>query len=189
MTIQITAPVAAADASADASTLAAMTESVEESFIRAFSNHPGGVVVITGTTPDGEPVGFTATSLASLSAYPPRATFNIAQTASSWPAVAEGSLLAVHFLAKESQGLARRFAGTTSERFSGDHWYVSELGLPILREAIGVLVTRVNRQVPIDLNALIVLDIEQGHFTENHEPLLYHKRAFGTVAGPPEYVI
>ena len=185
MTIQITAPVAAADVS----TLATMTETVEESFIRAFRNHPGGVVVITGTTPDGQPVGFTATSLASLSAYPPRATFNIAQTASSWPAVAEGALLAVHFLAKESQGLAQRFAGTTSERFSGDHWYVNELGLPILRDAIGVLVTRVNRQISIDLNALIVLDIEEGRFSENHEPLLYHKRAFGTVAGPPEYVI
>lgn len=165
------------------------SETVEEAFITAFRNHPGGVVVITGTGPDGTPVGFTATSLASLSAYPPRATFNIVQSASSWPAVAEGSRLAVHFLGRGSAPLAQRFAGAAAERFTGDHWYTNDLGLPILRDAVGVLITRVSRLVLVDLNAIVVLDIEQGRFSENHAPLLYHKRSFGTVADPPEYVI
>ncbi|MFO7688950.1 MAG: flavin reductase family protein [Cryobacterium sp.] len=161
------------------------TDTPEESFIKAFRSHPGGVVVITGLTPAGDPVGFTATSLASLSAQPPRATFNIAQSASSWPAVAIGSRLAVHFLDDAGQGLARRFATTTAERFRGDHWYSDELGLPILRDAVTVLITRVSHQTLLDLNAMIVLDIERGRFLENESPLLYHNRSFTTVAGRP----
>lgn len=164
-------------------------ETVEQSFIRAFRRHPGGVVVITGTLPDGRPAGFTATSLASLSAYPPRATFNIVQSASSWPAIADGALLAVHFLAESSSELAQRFAGPAADRFIGDHWYRNDLGLPILRDAIGLLITRVNRLVSIDLNAVVVLDIEQGRFSDNYPPLPYHNRHFGTVAVQPEYVI
>lgn len=164
------------------------SDTAEESFIKAFRSHPGGVVVITGLTPDGRPVGFTATSLASLSAQPPRATFNIAQSASSWPAVAIGSRLAVHFLDETGQGLARRFATSTAERFNGDHWYTDDLGLPILRDAVTVLITRVSHQTLLDLNAMIVLDIEVGRFQENDTPLLYHNRTFKTVAGQPDYL-
>ncbi|SEN78372.1 flavin reductase [Cryobacterium sp. TMT1-3] len=164
-------------------------ETVEQSFIRAFRSHPGGVVVITAVSPDGAPAGFTATSLVSLSAYPPRATFNIVKSASSWPAVTDGALLAVHFLAESSSELAQRFAGPAANRFTGDHWYSNDLGLPILRDAIGVLVTRVSTVVPIDLNAVVVLDIQQGRFSDNYPPLLYHNRHFGTVAVQPEDVI
>ena len=163
-------------------------DTAEESFIKAFRSHPGGVVVITGLTPEGRPVGFTATSLASLSAKPPRATFNIAQSASSWPAVAIGSRLAVHFLDETGQGLARRFATSTAERFVGNHWYTDDLGLPILHDAVTVLITRVSHQTLLDLNAMIVLDIEVGRFQENDAPLLYHNHTFKTVAGQSDYL-
>ena len=46
----------------------------QEAFLAAFSLHPAGVAVITGNLDDGTPAGFTATSLASFSATPPRAT-------------------------------------------------------------------------------------------------------------------
>ena len=145
--------------------------------------------MITGTTPDGTPVGFTATSLASLSACPPRATFNITQSASSWPAILEGARLAVHFLAADSTELARRYSTSSGERFNGDHWYLGLHGLPILKDAVGVLITRVAQRLSVDANAVVVLDIEQGTFTENEAPLLYHNREFGTVAAFPEYSI
>ena len=58
-----------------------------EAFRLAFRRLAAGVSVITALDPDGVPVGFTATSLASLAAVPPMATFNMARTASAWRAV------------------------------------------------------------------------------------------------------
>src|SRR5665213_2935348 len=65
-------------------------------FRQAFRRHASGVAIITALAPDGRPVGFTATSLASLAAVPPLATFNIARSASSWPAIAETDRVVIH---------------------------------------------------------------------------------------------
>ena len=55
-----------------------------ESFGALFRRHPAGVAVITLT--DGpRPVGFTATSVISVSAQPPVLAFSINDTSSSWP--------------------------------------------------------------------------------------------------------
>ncbi|MGN5377857.1 flavin reductase family protein [Streptomyces lasalocidi] len=49
------------------------------------------------------PVGFTATSLTSVSADPPLISFGIGTGASSWPAIAETDHVGVHILG-EHQG-------------------------------------------------------------------------------------
>ncbi|MGQ4336108.1 flavin reductase family protein, partial [Streptomyces hayashii] len=51
-----------------------------------FRRHAAGVAVITASGGTG-PVGFTATSLSSVSAEPPMLSFGIGTGASSWPAV------------------------------------------------------------------------------------------------------
>lgn len=48
-----------------------------------FRQHAAGVAVITARGDEG-PVGFTATSLASVSAEPPLISFGIGTGASSW---------------------------------------------------------------------------------------------------------
>ncbi|MCU1553075.1 MAG: flavin oxidoreductase, partial [Arthrobacter sp.] len=95
----------------------------EGTFKEMFRRHAAGVAIITANY-NGVPFGFTATSVASLSAKPPRFTFNMARTSSSWPAVANTTYIGVHMLGLENQDLADRFARTRN-RFEGDHW---ELG-------------------------------------------------------------
>ena len=82
-----------------------------EVFKEAFRRHAAGVAVVTARDASGTPVGFTATSLASLAAVPPLATFNMARTASSWPAVAETDDVIVHLLGLRNRDLARRMSG------------------------------------------------------------------------------
>src|SRR5690606_13742186 len=120
--------------------------------------HAAGVAIITSRTPDGTPVGFTATSLASLSAEPPRATFNIAQTSSSWPAMTVGNFVAVHFLGVEAAKIAQKFA-TDDDRFSGDHWHPGAHNLPIVDSNTAVLITTIADVIPQANNAVVVLDI------------------------------
>ncbi len=66
-----------------------------------FRQHAAGVAVITAQD-GGRPVGFTATSLNSVSADPPLLSFTIATGASSWPAVRDSEHLASTYWASTS---------------------------------------------------------------------------------------
>ena len=54
----------------------------ERTFREMFRRHAAGVAIITVNYQD-QPYGFTATSVASLSAQPPRFTFNMARSSRS----------------------------------------------------------------------------------------------------------
>src|SRR5664279_3028678 len=102
-----------------------------DAFKGAFRRHAAGVAVVTSLAPDGHPVGFTATSLASLAAVPPLATFNMAQVSSSWPAITVGNRVAIHMLGPRSRQLAERMAADHDIRFVGDDWHPDDFGLPL----------------------------------------------------------
>ncbi|MGW0582255.1 flavin reductase family protein, partial [Streptomyces sp. NPDC002920] len=62
-----------------------------------FRRHAAGVAVITAAGASG-PVGFTATSLTSVSAEPPMLSFGVGTGASSWPAISGAEHVGVHLL-------------------------------------------------------------------------------------------
>lgn len=147
-------------------------------FKHAFRRHAAGVAIITATNPDGSPVGFTATSLASLSAVPPLATFNIARSASSWPAIAETEFVAIHMLGVRNRAIAQKLAGDNAVRFDGDHWYRGPHDLPIIKDVTSWMVGRIVERFPVHNNALVVVQIERGGAGEDDAALLYHERTY-----------
>ena len=56
--------------------------------------------------PGRPPRGFTATSLASLAADPPMATFNMARSARAWPAIEQTEHVIVHLLGIRNRAVA-----------------------------------------------------------------------------------
>ena len=149
-----------------------------DAFAQAFRRHAAGVAVITALAPDGRPVGFTATSLASLAAVPPLATFNMARTASSWPAIEQTDRVAIHMLGQEDFAVAKIMAGDNARRFDGDHWEPGPHGLPILKDVTAWMVGTIVARTSVADNAMIAVQIDQGALGEADEPLLYHERAF-----------
>lgn len=149
-----------------------------DAFAQAFRRHAAGVAVITALDLDGRPVGFTATSLASLAAAPPLATFNMARTASSWPAIAETDHVAIHMLGLDDFAVAGIMAGDHDRRFDGDHWEPGPHGLPILRGVTAWMVGRIVARTHVAENAMIAVQIEEGALGEPDEPLLYHERRY-----------
>lgn len=155
------------------------SQDLTELFRQSFRRLAGGVVVLTFTDDSGEPVGFTATSFASLSASPARATFNVIRSSSSYPALREGRRITVSFLGAKSSDIGLRFAGPADQRFEGDHWTERD-GAPVLRDAAVVLDTSVERIIELDENAIVVLSIAGGEVGAEIEPLLYFNREFVT---------
>src|SRR5256885_15201064 len=81
-----------------------------------FRRHAAGVAVIPARG-DAGPVGFTATSLTSVSAEPPLLSFGIGLGASCWPAMATTDHIGVHILGDHQQDLAATFAKSGADRF------------------------------------------------------------------------
>ncbi|MEO6944981.1 MAG: flavin reductase family protein [Lacisediminihabitans sp.] len=153
-------------------------------FKHAFRRHAAGVVAITALTKEGKPVGFTATSLASLAAVPPLATFNMARIASAWEAIESTEYVAIQMLGAKNRDLAEKLSGDHALRFVGDHWTVGPHGLPLLNGVTAWMIGRIIERHPVANNAVIVVQIEQGGVGEPDEALLYHERTYRRPGDP-----
>ena len=150
-------------------------------FKHAFRRHAAGMSVITSLDSEGSPVGFTATSLASLAAVPPLATFNMARSASSWPAIMESERVVIHMLGARNRALAEILSGPYDRRFDGDHWYAGPYGLPVLNDVTSWMVGRILERVFVHNGSVVVVQIEEGGIGEDDDALLYHERAYRTL--------
>ena len=158
----------------------------DQTFREMFRRHAAGVAIITANL-NGKPFGFTATSVASLSAEPPRFTFNMARSSSSWPAVANAEYIGVHMLGLENQALANRFA-RTRDRFEGDHWEPGPHDVPILKDVSGWLVGKIQMRLSFENNAVVVVEVIDGQVGDDGTPLLYHSGGYSKPA-PLDYEI
>ena len=147
-------------------------------FKHAFRRHAAGVAAITTLAQDGSPVGFTATSLASLSAVPPLATFNMARSASSWASIAAADRVVIHMLGAHNRSVAEKLAGPHAERFVGEHWQPGPYGLPVLEGVTSWMIGRIVERVSVHNNAVVVVQIEGGGMGPDDEALLYHERTY-----------
>lgn len=147
-------------------------------FKQAFRRHAAGVAVVTARTADGSPTGFTATSLASLAASPPLATFNMARSASAWPAIEATRHVAISMLGAGNTDLARRLSGPAGERFPAGSWQEGPHGLPLFDGVTAWMIGRIVGRFPVAGNAVVAVQIEEGALGEDDAPLLYHERAY-----------
>lgn len=147
----------------------------------AFRRHAAGVAVITARGALG-PVGFTATSLASVSAEPPLLSFGIGTGASSWPAISETGHVGVHILGEHQHELAATFARSGADRFGpATVWREGPEGVPVLGGVLAWLVCRVVGRVPAGDHRIVLAQVERGAAAGAGRPLLYHQGGFNAL--------
>lgn len=150
-----------------------------EALKQAFRRHASGVCIITMNDPDGNPVGFTATSVTSLGSDPALVTFNVARGAHSWPALREAKYVAISMLHVESLALAKKMSSDYTKRFLDDDWIrETKHQLPIFPNVNAVLICKVREYLEVEQNAVFVAEIESGLLTEELPSLLYHQRGY-----------
>lgn len=149
-----------------------------EAFKQAFRRHAAGVTVVTALTPEGKPVGFTATSLASLAAVPPLASFNMSRVSSAWPAIENTDHVVIHMLGTANRAIAEKLSGPKDLRFDGDHWTPGPDGIPLLKDVTAWMLGRIVGRHPHHGNAVIVVEIEDGALGADDDALLYHERRY-----------
>ncbi|OIJ96003.1 flavin reductase family protein [Streptomyces colonosanans] len=143
-----------------------------------FRRHAAGVAVITAQR-DGTPVGFTATSLTSVSAEPPLISFGIGTGGSSWPVISEARHVGVHIVGEHQEGLARTFARSGADRFGAPtSWREGPEGVPVLDDVLAWLVCRVVARVPAGDHRIVLAEVVVGDPSGDGRPLVYHQGRF-----------
>ncbi|WP_411100348.1 flavin reductase family protein [Streptomyces sp. x-45] len=155
--------------------LAAPQPATDDLLRSVFRRHAAGVAVITARGPLG-PVGFTATSLTSVSARPPLLSFGIGTGSSSWPAMSEAEHVGVHVLGEHQEELAATFARSGADRFAAPTgWREGPQGVPVLDSVLAWLVCRVVGRVPAGDHRIVLAEVLLGDSAGAGEPLLYHQ--------------
>jgi flavin reductase (DIM6/NTAB) family NADH-FMN oxidoreductase RutF len=124
-------------------------------FRAAMRHHAKGVAVITAGAE--KPIGFCATSLASVSLEPPLVSFTVGLRSSSWATIETARHVMVHLLADSQADLASRFARRDAAKFGpGTRWHRNELGLPVLDDVLAWLQLAVTNCSPVGDHALVI---------------------------------
>jgi len=148
-----------------------------EDFKAVFRNHPAGVAVVTLRGPHG-PVGFTATSVISVSAAPPVLAFSLAAASSSRPAVEHAGSVVVNFLAEQQEGLATRFATSGIDRFAEQDWHRLPTGEPVLLGTAAWVRGEIEQRIPVGDSTLVTVRVVLSRRDGAGRPLLYQDRAY-----------
>ncbi|MGI3781546.1 MAG: flavin reductase family protein [Janthinobacterium lividum] len=150
-----------------------------DAFKGVFRRHPAGVAVIT-TVVDGRPVGFTATSVISVSADPPLLAFSVDSASSAWRALASAETLVVNFLTAAQVEVSARFATSGIDRFATTDWYELPTGEPVLVGSAAWVRGEILQRTPVGRSFLVsVLALESDVPAAGSEsPLVYHDRSY-----------
>ena len=153
-------------------------QSPTDALLATFRRHASGVSVITCTDPEGNPVGFTATSMTSLGANPPLIMFSVACGASSWDAISKAEYIAIHTLGERNLQLAQRMAADHTKRFIENDWIRGPHEVPVFTDATSVLVAKIRQVINVESNAVVIADVVTGAVGEENPALLYHQRGY-----------
>lgn len=155
----------------------------------ALRRHPAGVTVITLSSATG-PVGFTATSLSSLSLDPPLVCFNVTDTSSSIAALRQAHSVVVHILGLHQHELARRFAQSADLRFADTAtWSSMDTGEPLLNDTPTWMRAIVRQLIPVGDSTLVIARVEDIHCGDDGTtppPLIYHDGRFVAAVPLPD---
>ena len=152
-------------------------EVTSDAFRAIFRQHPAGVAVVA--LRDGErPVGFTATSVISVSADPALLTFSVAETSSAWPSLALATSLTISFLRADQVDVSARFATRGVDRFASVGWHWLPSGEPVLDDVTAWIRGDVVERVAVGASHLVVVHARETSRGRGGAPLVYHDRAY-----------
>ncbi len=145
-----------------------------------MGSYPTGVTIVTSVDSQGNPIGLTVNSFASVSLDPLLVLWCIDQKASTYHSFASCDKFAVHILAADQKEACWSFAGKEPDRFSKVTWSFSEHHLPIISDSFGTMQCQcVNRIKAGDHTILIgeVISLSKN----DKDPMLYFRRNVGAI--------
>lgn len=149
----------------------------------AMANYPTGVTIMTTTDSNGDPIGLTVNSFASVSIDPILVLWSINKEVSTYPPFSSTEKFAVNVLAGDQANIANAFAMEDEDkRFSFCDWEMSENGLPIIKNSVATMECTVHHKIEVGTHVTYFGEVF--NISATHEaPLLYHNRKMDPLPG------
>jgi flavin reductase (DIM6/NTAB) family NADH-FMN oxidoreductase RutF len=149
-------------------------------FKQAVGVFTTGVTVVTSCDADGNRLGLTANSFASVSLEPPLVLFCVDHRAMSLEGLIRSGHFAINVLASDQEAIAKRFARPAEDKFAGLDWRVGILGDPLLDRCIAHIECSLEARHPTGDHDIVVGHVHRVKYYAG-EPLIFHRSRFGTV--------
>lgn len=151
-----------------------------DTFKAALARFPSGVTIITTIDTDGQAVGLTATSFASLSLDPPLVLFCLAESANCFAAFQQANGFGVNILAAGQDGLSNKFASRGEDKFLGVQHRPGMLGNPMLEDALATMDCKIVQRHAGGDHVIYIGEVQSADLGDG-KPLVYFQGKYHTV--------
>ena len=151
-----------------------------QEFRAALGMFATGVTIVTARAGDGQVVGLTANSFASVSLDPPLVLWSLGQAAGALAAFRAGSHYAINVLAADQKPLAQRFALRGADRWTGVTFTEGIGGAPLLTGAAATFECFNRSRYEEGDHVIFVGEVERCGWRPGASPLLFHGGQFYT---------
>lgn len=148
----------------------------QQEFKDAMARLSSHVTIVTAVDEQGQPRGFTASAVCSLSLNPPLLLVSISRSGVAHDAFVRADRFAVNVLRESHRDLAQRFATKGIDRFAGTDFEVAAPA-PYLPDALSVLICSRHAAYPGGDHTILVGAVEMVS-TSRGEPLVFFDRKF-----------
>lgn len=104
-------------------------------FRQALACYPTGVTVVTARDSEGQPVGMTANSFASVSLAPPLILWSVRREALGFAVYQRARFFGVNVLSEEQSAISTHFAKAGADKFAGVDLVDGAGGAPMIVDA------------------------------------------------------
>ncbi|MGH7673517.1 MAG: flavin reductase family protein [Gemmatimonadales bacterium] len=141
-----------------------------------------GVTVLTTRTPAGDPIGMTASSIASVSLDPPLLLVSVDRRHDMHAALDAAAHFVLNILAADQEALSRRFAADEPDRFGGVGYRPNKQGIAMLDGVLAHIECEKRTAVPAGDHTVYLGLVIGGAVTERR-PLLYYRGGYASLHG------
>ncbi len=159
---------------------------VERQVFREAMSRLGAAVNVITLNTEGDPTGFTASAVCSVTDQPPTLLICINRNSRSRSEIEIGGGICVNTLASHQQALSAAFAGPLEmhERFAQGSWLRLVTGAPVLEEAVASFDCRISNIVEVGTHSVLFCEVMAVHMGEPREGLAYFARAYHVLPHP-----
>jgi flavin reductase (DIM6/NTAB) family NADH-FMN oxidoreductase RutF len=155
-----------------------------QTFRATLAHWATGVTIVTSHY-NGQRVGITASSFASLSLDPPRVLISVAKRLYTHQVIVDSQVFAVNILASDQQEWGMRFAGMVPEmadRFAGIDAFTAVTSSPILPGVLGWVDCQVVAAYDGGDHTIFIGEALAADATTSGDPILYYNRHWRVLA-------
>lgn len=153
-------------------------------FRTVLGHYPTGVVVVTGTTPDGEHLAMVVGTFSSVSLDPPLVSFMPMKGSATYLKLTECQSLCINVLTADQEDVGRMIVSRRGDKLADIDWSPSPSGAPVLAGCLAWLEVRLIEQIEAGDHWISLCAVDHLAVENPVAPLLFFQGGYGAFVVP-----